>query len=188
MVDKWDTHFDSFADQNIEHLLDAVKNGDSYQSIEKLFSQAFIDKRNYRAVSVTVPENANENDLVKTATEYLSTPYHYGGDSKSGVDCSGLMCLVFETEGIDLPRKAELQFLVGTYIPTINKLRIGDLVFFATEFGQKATHVGLYVGEKKMIHASSCFGQVLCVSLDRSYYKNRFLGGRRIINRIREYN
>jgi cell wall-associated NlpC family hydrolase len=119
---------------------------------------------------------ALELRLTKTALRYLGVPYSWGGESFSGVDCSGFVQAVFRRNGIDLPRTADAQYEVGRRIST-SGLQPGDLVFFET-YSVGASHVGIYLGEGQFVHASSSNG-VRVDSLSESYYANRFIGARR---------
>lgn len=121
-----------------------------------------------------------EKSLVKEATAWLGTPYKYGGNTRSGVDCSGFVYHVFRNSlDIILPRNSGKQH---DYCRKISKkdLSTGDLVFFATTRGsKKVSHVGLYVGDGKMIHASTSRG-VVCQNLSDDYYTRTFVGAGRI--------
>lgn len=111
---------------------------------------------------------------------YLDTPYKYGGVDRNGVDCSAFTQLVFQTSiGLDLPRTASQQFDLGDNISSENDLEFGDLIFFNTTRRAYPGHVGIYIGENLFAHASRSLG-VTVSSLQSSYYKNRFVGGRRI--------
>lgn len=121
-----------------------------------------------------------EKSLVKEATAWLGTPYKYGGNTRSGVDCSGLVYHVFlNALDIKLPRNSRKQH---EFCRKISKkdLATGDLVFFATTRGsKKVSHVGLYVGDGKMIHASTSRG-VVCQNLSDDYYTRTFVGAGRV--------
>ena len=121
-----------------------------------------------------------EKSLVKEATAWLGTPYKYGGNTRSGVDCSGFVYHVFRNSlDINLPRNSGKQH---DYCRKISKkdLSTCDLVFFATTRGsKKVSHVGLYVGDGKMIHASTSRG-VVCQNLSDDYYTRTFVGAGRI--------
>jgi cell wall-associated NlpC family hydrolase len=119
---------------------------------------------------------ALELRLTNTALRYLGVPYAWGGESFSGVDCSGFVQAVFRRNGIDLPRTADAQFVVGRRVST-NGLQPGDLVFFET-YAAGASHVGIYLGDGHFVHASSSNG-VRVDSLSESYYSSRFIGARR---------
>lgn len=100
--------------------------------------------------SVVVPANVSGNSIVSYAYQFIGTPYQYGGNGPSTFDCSGFTSYVFRANGISLPRTADNQMNVGTYVPR-DQLQPGDLVFFGS--GGYAEHVGIYVGNNSYIHA-----------------------------------
>ena len=103
--------------------------------------------------------------------------YKYGGNDMSGVDCSGFVCAIFEkVYHASLPRTTSLQFQKREPI-TIPNLRNGDLVFFDIQ-GKGVSHVGIYIGKGKFVHASSSKGVVIS-DLSNAYYKERCIGGGR---------
>ncbi|MDE6704032.1 MAG: C40 family peptidase [Muribaculaceae bacterium] len=118
--------------------------------------------------------------LVKAARTWIGTPYRYGGQSKSGTDCSGLtMVLYKDVANLALPRTAAQQAEYCFDIPQ-RELQPGDLVFFSTSsHGGKVSHVGMYIGGGKMIHASTSRG-VIESSLDEKYYKNHYHSSGRV--------
>jgi len=137
-------------------------------------------------------DNSNTGEILKsdagTAKEkmlmeiirYLNTPYKYGGNSKKGIDCSAFTQQVYRNVlSVELSRSARTQFRQGKKIKRIEDLRFGDLVFFNTRKNVKPGHVGIYIGDYLFAHASSSRG-VTVSSLKHSYYKSRFMGGRRI--------
>lgn len=122
--------------------------------------------------------------VVSAARAYLGTPYKYGGTTRSGMDCSGLLLNAFKAVKIDLPRTSADQSKIGKEVK-MKDLQPGDLVFFAT--GKKkneVTHVGMVTenrkGEVKFIHASSSLG-VVETNISGAYYQQRYLGARRVI-------
>lgn len=115
--------------------------------------------------------------LLKSARNHLGVPYVWGGESATGVDCSGFVQRVFLMHGISLPRTADIQFNVGSRV-TRGKELPGDLVFFET-YAPGASHVGIYLGNRYFIHASSVQGQVAVSSLDEPYFQARYLGAKR---------
>ena len=123
--------------------------------------------------------------VISTARTFIGTPYKYGGMTRSGMDCSGLLINSFTVVKVNLPRSSEAQSKVGTQVK-MNELKPGDLVFFAT--GNKKneiTHVGLVTDVKakdniKFIHASSKLG-VVETNLFAEYYQKRFRVARRVI-------
>ncbi len=109
----------------------------------------------------------------------MGTPYKYGGFTKQGTDCSGLVMSVYkEVYNINLYRSATDQLKNVTQI-TQKELETGDLVFFKIS-DNKVSHVGIYIGEHKFIHASTKRGVVIN-SLEEEYYKKYFFIGGRIL-------
>lgn len=123
--------------------------------------------------------------VIITARSFLGTPYKYGGTTRSGMDCSGLLLNSFREIEVSLPRSSEDQSKIGEEVK-MNDLQPGDLVFFATgKKRRKVTHVGLVTECKgrdnvKFIHASSSLG-VVETNLYAEYYQKRFRGARRVI-------
>lgn len=118
--------------------------------------------------------------LVNQAMSWLGVPYEWAGNSRSGIDCSGLVQQVFAAAGIQLPRVTYEQIGVGVGVQ-INQLRPGDLVFFDTDAKRKGPdHVGIYIGQGKFIHAPHPGDKVKISSITDSYYANRWMGGRRV--------
>lgn len=117
--------------------------------------------------------------IVRVASRFRGVRYRWGGSSRSGFDCSGFTRYVFRQKtGIELPHSASAQFRKGTPVSR-NELRPGDLVFFQT-YRRGASHVGIYIGNGKFIHASSAGGRVQVDSLNDGYYRQRYVGARRL--------
>jgi cell wall-associated NlpC family hydrolase len=118
-------------------------------------------------------------ELKKSAYGFLGTRYRFGGSSRSGgIDCSAFVQKVFRELEVSLPRTAREQFEVGSAV-TPGDLQKGDLIFFST-YASYASHVGIYLGNNKMIHASSRDRRVVISPMNTSYYRSRFLGAKRI--------
>jgi len=117
------------------------------------------------------------NRVLQEAERYLGVPYVLGGASFSGIDCSGLTMRAYESVGIGLPHWDDKQMNYGTEVT--GSLRPGDLVFFNEHAGEgPATHVGLYYGGGKIIHASSYAGEVTITEMK---YLTGYIGARRLL-------
>jgi len=116
--------------------------------------------------------------LVKTARRFLGTPYRWGGeDVDNGFDCSGLTMVSYRLNGLNLPRNSRSQFQNGRWIAK-KDLQPGDLVFFATKGGTRVTHVGMYVGENRFIHAPRTGQTVRIEQLSNRFFAKTYVGGR----------
>ncbi|HOK40121.1 MAG TPA: NlpC/P60 family protein [bacterium] len=122
-----------------------------------------------------------EKKILKMSKKFLKVKYNYGGESKRGIDCSGLVYVVFNKLGINLPRRAEEQVNYGEEIIDEN-YRIGDLIFFKNKEDDRINHVGIYIGDNKMVHASSKKRRVIISDINEDYYKENFYIAKRIIN------
>jgi len=117
-------------------------------------------------------------ELVRTARRFLGVPYRWGGtDREDGFDCSGLTMVCYRLNGLNLPRVSRSQFAAGRRVPE-GQLLPGDLVFFATRGGTQVSHVGLYIGDGRFIHAPRTGEQVRVEQLANPFYARTFLGGR----------
>lgn len=122
--------------------------------------------------------------LIKEAKTYEGVKYKYGGTTKKGMDCSGLLYTVFQTEGIALPRTTSAMAKQGEWID-INEVQPGDLVFFATgKNSRRINHVGLVTairqGYIEFIHASTSQG-VMTSSLAERYWYFAYVQARRLL-------
>ncbi len=120
------------------------------------------------------------SDLVAAATGFLGVPYRRGGSSaETGFDCSGFVRSIFQqTRGLLLPRRAVEQAASTEKIDQ-RELQPGDLVFFNT-MRRAFSHVGIYVGDGKFIHAPRSGASVRVEDMQASYWKKRFNGARRV--------
>ncbi len=132
-----------------------------------------------------VPESApflpkgKADAIIKTAKKYIGTRYVFGGTTPKGFDCSGFVQYVFKQNGFAIPRTADEQYKLGKRIKKRAELDPGDLVFFST-YEKGASHCGIYLGKNQFIHVSSSKG-VRIDSLDDSYWKPRWYGGKHIV-------
>lgn len=100
----------------------------------------------------SIPQSPNKDGILTFAMQFLNIPYLWGGKNIFGIDCSGLVQTVFSLCGIKLLRDASQQAKAGENIPFVNA-KPGDLFFFGKTH-DKVTHVGIYIGNKQIIHAS----------------------------------
>ena len=132
-------------------------------------------------VEPNIPEGRYDRKvLIKVVEQWIGTPYKYGGSTKSGVDCSGLVWQVFnEAYGINLKRSS-IELLTMVVLIKEDALLPGDLVFFKTS-DKEVNHVGIYLGERRFVHSSTSRG-VIISGLDEPYYRKHYKGAGRIKN------
>lgn len=125
--------------------------------------------------------DAQTRELMAEARKWLGTKYRYGGHSRSGTDCSGMIMELFrKVYGLKLPRSSAQQQAYSVRIRR-DELRAGDLLFFDTTKGRRGvSHVGLYMGGGEMIHASGSRG-VIVSRIDERYYKDRYHSSGRVL-------
>lgn len=124
--------------------------------------------------------SSSVHELAMNAFSVLGINYRYGGNTpETGFDCSGMVRHVVRNAlGLDLPRTAREMAQIGTRIP-LDDLKPGDLVFFNT-MRHAFSHVGIYLGENRFIHAPSSGGQVRIDDIKSRYWVARFEGARRL--------
>jgi len=150
---------------------------------EKEYEQSLtelLDQDSVGAQAQINPDFTKDNvELLKAkAYGFLGTRYRFGGTSKNGLDCSAFVQQVFDEMEVSLPRTAREQFEHGEVVAR-GDMQKGDLVFFTT-YASFPSHVGIYLGNNRMIHASSREHRVVISSLDTPYYRARFIGAKRI--------
>jgi cell wall-associated NlpC family hydrolase len=124
-------------------------------------------------------DNRKAQQLVAFAKQFVGVPYVWAGRSPGGFDCSGFISYVYGNFAVYLPRMADEQFAVG--VPVNRRdLAPGDLVFFTT-YEPGPSHVGIFIGGGRFIHASSGAGEVTVTPMGKEYYLERYLGARRVI-------
>lgn len=134
-----------------------------------------------RTASATAQAGSENTDVSSAADHALAmvgAPYRYGGVDPAGFDCSGLVHYSFRKIGIALPRDTRSLRRVGVEI-ALDNLAKGDLVFFDQE-GKKSSHVGIYLGDGKFVHAPSTGGKVRADKIDLMYWRKHFNEARRI--------
>lgn len=124
---------------------------------------------------------ANSQTVIKTAKKMLGVKYRYGGTSPGrGFDCSGLVQYSHKAAGIHIPRTTGLQYKAAKRISR-RYIKAGDLVFFKTSVSRSISHVGIYLGNNKFIHAPSSGKRVKISSMKERYWKKRFSGAGRVL-------
>ena len=125
--------------------------------------------------------NSRHRAMQEVMESYLGVPYQWGGSTRSGMDCSGLVMRVYQGVGIDLPRTTRDQLSSGERVIS-NELGFGDILFFkGRSDGKKgeALHTGIFLGEGRFVHASKSRG-VIIDSFYKAYWQNLFIEARRI--------
>jgi cell wall-associated NlpC family hydrolase len=127
------------------------------------------------------PDGASSKgeQLVQLAKQQLGKPYVYGADGPGSFDCSGLLQYIAKQAGIDLPRVSGDQAKAGREVPT-SDLRPGDILYFQDKGASGVTHVALYVGDGRYIHAPKPGENVKYGSMSDSYTKSTLKGARRV--------
>jgi cell wall-associated NlpC family hydrolase len=128
------------------------------------------------------PPGGDQGLLVLQAAESrIGAPYRYGGAGPDAFDCSGLVAYAYRRLGVDVPRTAAQQFAAATPVLR-DDLRPGDLVFFRNA-GREVSHVGIYAGQDRFVHAPQSGGEVRMARLDDEYFRRRFAGAGRLYAR-----
>ena len=140
-----------------------------------------VPHRNEPPLIAGSPRADAANAVLFRAIALVGTPYHWGGNTpQGGFDCSGLVGYVFtDAAGVTLPRTSAAMSELGRRKLAIDLLQPGDLVFF--EGGRDIGHVGIYVGERRFVHAPNSGGTVRLDSLDGAWWKDHFVYGKRIL-------
>ena len=145
---------------------------------EGLITDFFIIRPGPAGKRTEIHERLRES-LVETAQRFIGIPYRWGGASAgSGFDCSGLTMTVYRLNGLELPRNAFSQYRAGTPVAR-DALMPGDLVFFATGRTNRISHVGVFIGRGRFIHAPGRGKRIRTASLANGYFNPRYRGGRR---------
>lgn len=165
---------------------EAIKKG-IYSYNEKTFGKEVAAAKEKAKIS-SRKKHKNESELttqmVATAMDYLGVSYRGGGTSRDGMDCSGLVTVVYNSFDLALPRNSNEMAKVGEVVDTKN-IKKGDLIFFKTNGKNIINHVGIVTevqgNEIKFIHASTSSG-VIVSSTKEPYFERTFAQANRIVN------
>ena len=130
--------------------------------------------------SVSSSSAATGAQILAKATQYLGTPYVYGGASPSGFDCSGFVYYVYGTFGISVGRTPDAQYSAGTVVDKAN-LQPGDIVLFANTYSSGISHSGIYAGNGQFIHSPNSRSTVSYSDLTSGYWSEHFYCGIRVV-------
>ena len=147
-----------------------------------LESPSAASERNGSGASTSL--RARGEELADFALQLRGSPYRYGGATRGGFDCSGLVFFAHQQSGLPVPRTSRDQADAAREIKE-SKLRRGDLVFFKIG-SRRVNHVGIYIGDRQFVHAPGAGKPVTVNSLDDEYYEQRFSSAGRYWDRERD--
>jgi cell wall-associated NlpC family hydrolase len=125
------------------------------------------------------PSSDARDSIARLALSMVGVPYRYGGASpREGFDCSGLVYYTYASNGHAVPRTSRDQFDTASKI-SLAEAAVGDLVFFQDQ--EKLSHVGIYLGDGRFVHAPSSGSAVSVANLDAPYYQRHLVGVGRLI-------
>lgn len=129
------------------------------------------------ADALPAPPSPAATQAVNLATGLIGAPYRWGGATPDGFDCSGLVYYTFGKAGLTVPRTSQAQYQTARPVP-IDQAEPGDLVFFGRR--GRISHVGIYLGDERFVHAPETGRAVTIAHLSDGYYRARFAGAGRI--------
>lgn len=144
--------------------------------------EQFVYMKKIVLVKGDLSEDTKKNEVISMfgkIKDFIGTSYKKGGEGLSSIDCSNLVKKVFASLGIEMPRVSRSQFNMGKKIDVANLIP-GDLVFFKIR-KNSISHVGIYLGDDKFVHASPKKGVVIS-DINDKYFKKYFVGATRVIS------
>jgi len=124
-----------------------------------------------------VPSSARHQHASEVAASMVGKPYRYGGNTPRGFDCSGLVHFSYKRAGMNVPRSTKTQRGKSRKV-SVSELARGDLLFFNQE-GKYSSHVGIYLGDNRFVHAPSSGKHVRMDTLSNAYWQKHLLDARR---------
>lgn len=149
------------------------------KAIAALPSSSTVNQAGSTSSSVS-SSSATGAQILAKATQYLGTPYAYGGASPSGFDCSGFVYYVYGTFGLSVGRTPEAQYNAGTVVDKAS-LQPGDIVLFANTYASGISHSGIYAGNGQFIHSPNSRSTVSYSDLTSGYWSEHFYCGIRVV-------
>jgi hypothetical protein len=173
-------NYDKFLAEQ-ERLINEINNKKLLLEQHKILNKLAEIEKKRNSLAQSALEYNKENMLLN-AKKYLGGKYVWGGTNPKGFDCSGYVQYIYKKEGVAIPRTAYEQSKVGKEVSRYD-LKKGDLLFFLTDKkrGIPITHVGMYIGDGKFIHAASRRQGIIISSLEKSRYSSLFVKATRII-------
>lgn len=139
--------------------------------------------RSRTSLSTFASDHFLRREIGISALSFLDTPYRFGAEGPHAFDCSGLVKKVFAGAGFSLPRTSVEQSQLGEKVEK-RELLPGDLLFFSQRpTGKRVSHVGIYLGEGKFVHASTSSG-VMVSSLGEEYWQKHYVTAKRVVMKI----
>lgn len=133
-----------------------------------------------KTISKLLPASPQGDKIVQQALKYRGTRYRFGGTNKKGIDCSGLVARIYEDLKYKrLPHASAALYNSGKPVH-LSELRPGDLVFFKNTYRRGISHVGIYAGSNKFIHAANHRTGVIVTAMSDPYYQLHYAGARRL--------
>lgn len=153
-------------------MLKKMENASKKPERQSVYRRS-VTKKDPKIVQVSA--KSTHSSVIQIAQQYLGTPYVWGGESPGGFDCSGYIQYVFLQKGIKVPRTVTDLWNVSA---RISEPSVGDFVFYET-YKPGPSHMGIYIGDNKFIHASLSRG-VTISDMTENYWTSRYLGSRRL--------
>lgn len=163
------------ADVTIEGSVDTSKNG-TYTLTYRIKDSS--GNESVKKLNVVVSDEGDQ--IVKMGKNYIGVPYVFGGTTPSGFDCSGFTAYVYAKFGKSLPRTAAAQYSATSRVDK-NDLQAGDLVFFSNTYKSGVSHVGIYIGDGKMVDASGDHVQI--DDITSGYWASHYTSGGRYVSK-----